>query len=60
MPKESDDPMAEYGDKGKEYFDLTKEEQLRKLDSLGIGRRELNKLKYEKDRVEKLLELMEE
>ena len=35
-----------------------KPEQVRKLDSLGLTSSEIKSLKYEKDRVNKLLELM--
>ena len=44
----------------KKYKDLNKDEQVDKLDSLGLTKKEIRALKYEKDRVEKLLELMEE
>ena len=44
----------------KKYKDLNKDEQIDKLDSLGLSKKEIRALKYEKDRVEKLLELMEE
>jgi len=37
---------------------LSKEEQVRKLDSLGLSKAEISALKYENDRVEKMLELM--
>ena len=40
------------------YFKLRKQEQVRKLDSLGLTPSEIKSLKYEKDRVNKLLELM--
>ena len=40
------------------YKALNKDEQIRKLDSLGLSKSEIAKLKYEKDRVAKLLELM--
>ena len=40
------------------YKALNKDEQIRKLDSLGLSKAEIAKLKYEKDRVNKLLELM--
>ena len=40
------------------YFKLKKSEQVRKLDSLGLSSKEIKSLKYEKDRVNKLLELM--
>ena len=43
----------------KKYFDLNKKEQVHKLDSLGLSKSEIRDLKYEKDRVKKLLELME-
>ena len=39
-------------------FELKKEDQVRKLDSLGLSTKEIRDLKYEKDRVAKLLELM--
>ena len=42
------------------YKDLNKAEQVSKLDSLGLSKAEIRALKYEKDRVNKLLELMEE
>jgi hypothetical protein len=45
--------------KRKKYKDLNKDEQVHKLDSLGLTKKEIRALKYEKDRVEKLLELME-
>ena len=41
------------------YFKLTKQEQIQKLDSLGLTKSNIKSLKYEKDRVNKLLELME-
>ena len=44
----------------KKYKDLNKAEQVSKLDSLGLSKAEIRALKYEKDRVNKLLELMEE
>jgi hypothetical protein len=40
------------------YKKLSKAEQVRKLDSLGLSKDEIKALKYENDRVEKLLELM--
>ena len=40
------------------YKKLNKAEQVRKLDSLGLSKDEIKALKYENDRVEKLLELM--
>ena len=40
------------------YKKLNKAEQIRKLDSLGLSESEITNLKYEKDRVKKLLELM--
>jgi len=40
------------------YKALNKAEQVAKLDSLGLSKDEIKALKYEKDRVEKLLELM--
>ena len=41
------------------YKALNKDEQVAKLDSLGLSKEEIKALKYEKDRVKKLLELME-
>ena len=41
------------------YKALKKDEQVAKLDSLGLSKDEIKALKYEKDRVKKLLELME-
>ncbi|MHA2039143.1 MAG: hypothetical protein ACW98X_22175 [Promethearchaeota archaeon] len=41
------------------YFKLNKQEQVNKLDSLGLTKKEIRALRYEKDRVNKLLELME-
>jgi len=41
------------------YKKLTKSEQVAKLDSLGLSKDEIKALKYEQDRVDKLLELME-
>ena len=41
------------------YFKLNKQEQVDKLDSLGLTKKEIRALRYEKDRVNKLLELME-
>ena len=41
------------------YFKLNKPEQIRKLDSLGLTSSEIKSLRYEKDRVSKLLELMD-
>jgi len=40
------------------YKALSKADQVRKLDSLGLNKADIAKLKYEKDRVAKLLELM--
>jgi hypothetical protein len=40
------------------YKALNKAEQVRKLDSLGLSKEEIKALKYEQDRVDKLLELM--
>ena len=40
------------------YKDLNKAEQVSKLDSLGLSKSEIRGLKYEEDRVEKLIELM--
>jgi hypothetical protein len=40
------------------YKKLSKADQVRKLDSLGLSKEEIKALKYENDRVEKLLELM--
>ena len=40
------------------YKKLNKAEQIKKLDSLGLSESEITNLKYEKDRVKKLLELM--
>jgi len=40
------------------YKALNKADQVRKLDSLGLSKSEIAKLKYEQDRVDKLLELM--
>jgi hypothetical protein len=40
------------------YFKLNKAEQITKLDSLGLSKKEIRALRYEKDRVNKLLELM--
>tara|TARA_B110000858_G_scaffold82877_1_gene96042 strand:+ start:1 stop:2775 length:2775 start_codon:yes stop_codon:yes gene_type:complete len=37
---------------------LSKAEQVRKLDSLGLSKADINALKYEDDRVKKMLELM--
>ena len=42
------------------YFKLTKPEQVRKLDSLGLTKKEIRALTKEMDRVKKLTELMEE
>ena len=42
----------------KKYKDLNKAEQVSKLDSLGLSKSEIRGLKYEEDRVEKLIELM--
>ena len=41
------------------YKKLNKAEQVKKLDSLGLSEDEIKALKYENDRVEKLLELMD-
>ena len=46
--------------KNKKYFKLTKIEQLAKLDSLGLTKKQIRALTSEADRVKKLLELMEE
>lgn len=40
------------------YKALSKADQVRKLDSLGLSKADIKALKYEKDRVAKLLELM--
>jgi hypothetical protein len=40
------------------YKALSKADQVRKLDSLGLSKADIAALKYEKDRVAKLLELM--
>jgi hypothetical protein len=45
--------------KRKKYKDLNKAEQVHKLDSLGLTKKEIRALQYEKDRVNKLLELMD-
>ena len=42
------------------YVKLNKQEQVDKLDSLGLTKKEIRALRYEKDRVNKLLELMNE
>jgi len=41
------------------YKALKKNEQIAKLDSLGLSKDQIKDLKYEEDRVKKLLELME-
>ena len=41
------------------YKKLSKADQVKKLDSLGLSKDEIKALKYENDRVEKLLELMD-
>ena len=46
--------------KNKKYFKLTKIEQVAKLDSLGLTKKQIRALTSEADRVKKLLELMEE
>ncbi len=46
--------------KNKKYFKLTKIEQVAKLDSLGLTKKQIRELSSEADRVKKLLELMEE
>ncbi len=40
------------------YKKLSKTEQIKKLDSLGLSKDEIKALKYENDRVDKILELM--
>ena len=40
------------------YKKLNQAEQVRKLDSLGLSKKQIRSLKYEKDRVAKLIELM--
>ena len=40
------------------YKKLNQAEQVRKLDSLGLSKKQIKSLKYEKDRVAKLIELM--
>ena len=40
------------------YKKLNQSEQVRKLDSLGLSKKQIKSLKYEKDRVAKLIELM--
>jgi len=42
------------------YMNMNKPEQVYKLDSLGLSKKEIRELKYEQDRVQKLLELMSE
>ena len=41
------------------YLNMNKPEQVSKLDSLGLSKKEIRALQYEADRVQKLLELME-
>ena len=43
----------------KYLYSLPKEEQVEFLLGLGLGYKEINKLKYERDRVNKILELQE-
>ena len=43
-----------------EYTKLNKPRQVEMLDSLGLSKKEIRALKYEADRVEKLLELMKD
>jgi len=43
-----------------EYTKLNKPKQVEMLDSLGLSKKEIRALKYEADRVEKLLELMKD
>ena len=40
------------------YKKLNQAEQVRKLDSLGLSKKQIKSLKYEKDRVAKLIQLM--
>lgn len=39
--------------------DLTKEEQVKILTELGLSRKDIKKLKYEGDRIEKILEIIQ-
>jgi len=41
-----------------ELIDLTKKEQIEKLESFGMDKKDIRKLRYEEDRVNKLFELM--
>ena len=43
--------------KSEEIFKLNKSEQVDILENLGLNKKEIEKLKYEKDRVNKILEL---
>ena len=40
-----------------ELFDMNKKEQVNMLMQLGLSSKQINKLKYEKDRVNKIIEL---
>lgn len=42
-----------------DIYDLTKKEQTQLLEELGVDKKDIKKLKYEKDRVDKILELTE-
>ena len=42
------------------YKKLNKAEQVAKLDSLGLSKSQIKALKYEEDRVKKIIELMKE
>jgi len=54
----TDDEILSKADSVDDLYKLIKSEQIEKLVELGLTKKEAKKLKLEKDRVEKILELM--
>ena len=44
-------------EKVEDFYQLTKKEQVDKLEKFGVSDKDIKKLKYEEDRVKKLMEL---
>ena len=57
---ESDDKKKKKATQSERLFKLKKQEQVDRLLRLGLSKKEIKKLKYEKDRVNKLLELQKQ
>tara|TARA_Y100001963_G_scaffold138035_1_gene202366 strand:- start:704 stop:2449 length:1746 start_codon:yes stop_codon:yes gene_type:complete len=51
------DSLLKYDKRSSTLFDYNKSKQINILDSLGLSSKEIKKLKYEKDRVNKIIEL---